>query len=537
MQRSLFLLFFFISLYATAQQGVHLFVDGVYAEKKAVKDTLAIKNYVQNLVYDFVGQGYYFAGLDSAVKSAIGTEIYLHKGEKFEEQVTNSKGRNLIKNTSKRIMYLGDNGYPFASIKMDSIGLDSGHLTGALVEDKGPLIRNDSCFFFNEVKTSHQFIYQLLDHVPGEVFSESNYRSISQKIDRSSFLSFGRPADISFQDEKARLYLDIQESEAGSFQGVLGLQQTTLGKSEVVGSFDLVVQNLFKSGKEFEIQWERFRENSQELSISYSHPFVFGSRITPSFTFDLLKQDTTFLQRNSGVGLSIYISPKTALYFQYAKRAGTLLTTNDQLLINSDLADFEINLYQLKLKRGTFRDLRKLTAGLAWEATVGLGAKTIERNLSLADSFYDTLSLETDIFHFDFRSVINFRVAKRQLISQQLALGIFQNDELLNNERFRLGGLTSLRGFDEKSIFADQYLLSRTEFRSFFEKGSFLFVFYDQLLFRNDSFSDAPLGSGLGFSLATLSGQFSFALAIGKSKTQKVDLSRMKAHFGYITRF
>lgn len=537
MQRSLFLFFFLVSTLAKAQQDVFFFTDGILSQQKAIKDTLGIKNHTLDLIQQSVNQGYYFAGIDSLIKVDDELRIYLHRGERLENGIENLRGKDLSKNIAKRVSYLAENGYPFASIRIDSLRSDQSQLTGKLVEEKGPLIKNDSAFFFTEVKTSHQYIYRLLEHVPNEIFNESNYSSINEKISRSSFLNLKRPIDISFQDQQARLYLDLEENEAGSFEGILGLQQSTIGKSEVVGRFNLVVQNLFKSGKEFEMKWERFRQNSQELTLKYNHPFVFGSKITPSFSFDLLKQDTTFLQRNTGAGLSTYLSPKVALFLTYVKRNGTLLTTDEQLLTNLDVADFESDLYQVRMKKGRFGDLRELNAGHAWDVSMGLGSKSIQKNLNLADAYYDTLTLNTEIFQIDFQAIKNFKLGKRQVINQQIRGGIIQNDELLNNERYRLGGLTSLRGFDEKSIFVDRFLLSRTELRSFFEKGSFLFVFYDQLFFKNGDFSDTPLGSGLGFSLATLSGQFSFALAIGKSNAQRANLAGMKAHFGYITRF
>lgn len=522
---------------ARAKQEVHLFVDGNFEEKNATKDTLQTRNYARKKVESLVHQGFFFAGVDSVKRTPDLTSVYLHKGAKVKTSFADAKNKNPIKFIKKRLLYLGENGYPFAVVSIDSLQLEAKVLNGSLVEQKGPLIRNDSCFFFSEIDTKHSFIYQLLDHIPGENFNEKNYQSISKKIGRYPFLSLKRAPDLSFQDKKAKLYLDVQESEMGSFQGILGLQQNVIGRSEVVGSFDLQVQNLFRSGKVFEINWERFRENSQELSVSYSHPFVLGSKISPIFRLDLLKQDTVFLQRNTGVGFSVFVSPKVALDIEYVKRTGTLLATSEQVLLAADLADFESDLYQLKIKQGRFRDLSQLISIHAWEASIAAGQKNVLKNLSVPDTFYDTIAFQSNVFQFDFAAAKNFQLKKRLILNQSIKGGVIQNQEILNNERYRLGGLNSLRGFDEKAIFADRYLLSKTELRSFFEKGSFLFAFYDQLLFKNDAYSEAPFGTGFGFSLATSSGQFSFAVALGKSKAQRADFSRAKAHFGYITRF
>ena len=65
----------------------------------------------------------------------------------------------------------------------------------------------------------------------------------------------------------------------------------------------------------------------------------------------------------------------------------------------------------------------------------------------------------------------------------------------------------------------------------------FMYVFYDQLWYRRASNDDAPFGIGLGFVLATSTGQFSFALAGGQSENQNLSFSEVRAHFGFISRF
>ncbi len=126
---------------------------------------------------------------------------------------------------------------------------------------------------------------------------------------------------------------------------------------------------------------------------------------------------------------------------------------------------------------------------------------------------------------------------RRQAFFHHLSARLVQNSELLTNELYRSGGLSSIRGFNEKFFFADRYISSRMEFRSFFEDRSYLYVLYDQLFYGRNNFGENPFGIGIGFALATSSGQFSFVLAAGKSKSQKIDFSGIKAHFGYVSRF
>ncbi len=527
---------FFFSVNAYSQLDARLYVDGELNEEMAFKDSVEVVNYVNNITLKAISNGYYFAGMDSVSSNNDLIEVFLHCGEKTGFIISGSKGKNLSKHCSDRLNYFSNHGYPFASVRINSSQIRNGKLIGELIEEKGPFITNDSSFFYNPIKTNSSFIYNLIDHVPSNPFSEKSYSRIAEKIERTSFLSFKRPLDISFQKEKAKLYLDIVENESNTFQGVLGLQQQG-ERASIIGSINLGIQNLFKSGKELYLNWERFAENSQELSLSYKHPFLLDSKLTPSFKFELLRQDSTFLTQFSELGVSTYLSSKVEIFFGYNRQKGTLLTTDEQLAFQSGLADFHSDLYQLMIGQDDFQKSTQLVSYYAWMLKTGAGEKQINKNLSLPDSFYDTLSLRTNIFRFDLKLAGQLRMLKKQSVHQYIGVGIIENRELLNNERHRLGGSSTLRGFNEKVFFADRYFLGRTEFRSFFEKESYLYLSFDQLLYRNDNFSDSPFGAGLGFSLSTSSGQFSFALAIGASKDQSLDFSNMKAHFGYITVF
>lgn len=502
-----------------------------------MQDSLSLTNQVRDYNLKAISQGHYFAGVDSLVEREGELFIYLHRGERGKLELEEFGRRRFQQTLRKRLRYLSNHGYPFASVKIDSVRASATSLWGKLVEEKGPHIINDSSFFYNPINTKSSYVHALLDHVPGEQFNESNYKKINDRISRSTFLSFSRPADISFQNGKAKLYLDIEEIGASSFEGVLGLQQESSGGSNVVGSLDLNIQNLFRSGKELGISWENFSSESQELTLSYGHRFFLGSKVSPHFRFDLLKQDSLFLKRTTGFDLGLYVSPTIEVLLGYAGSTGSLLSTEEASLLSSDVADFSSDLYNIQLKMGQINKRRELKTDFSWRVGIGLGSKEISENLNVASTFYDTLELKTDIFKFDLKSIFNKRISKRQQFSQEIGIGLIENSQLLNNERYRLGGLRSIRGFNEKRFFADKYLLSRTELRSFFEKGSFVYLFYDQLFFRNEDFQDTPSGTGLGFVLSTLSGQFNFALALGRSKGQPFDFSNMNAHFGYITNF
>lgn len=539
MQRSLILLFFLVASSAYSQLTSKIFVDGMIQDQKSFKDTLALTNYVDRLQCQDIRTGYFFTSVDSVTTDSSVVYIYLHKGEKYSSEILidGSTRKNPSKLITKTADEYSSNGYPFVQVRLDSVSLVENILAGKLEIEEGPEITYDSAFLFSPIKTSKKYLYQLLDIEPGRLFSERNYQMISNKVQRSSFLKMERSTDISFSKNKAVVFLDVLEEQSNTFQGILGIQQGQNSSTEVIGSLDLSIDNLFAAGKELDFFWERYGENSQRLNLFYLHPFFLDSKISPAFSFDLLKQDSIFLTRTTGVGINTFVSPKINLSIQYQKTAGTLLS-NDQMEISTKgVADFEKNTYQFELKQGFYQNLNSFKEGVFWRLNIGAGRKQIQKNLNIQDSFYDTILLHTNFFQSEVDFAYQLKVRRRQALYHSLAGRLIQNSELLVNELYRPGGLSSIRGFNEKFFFADRYLSSRLEFRSFFEDRSYLYLFYDQLFYSRNDFEEYPFGIGIGFALATSSGQFTFVLAGGKSKNQDIDFSGIKAHFGYISRF
>lgn len=537
MQRISVLLFLSFSTVGVAQKVTTIYVDQAKHSTRTFSDSLDATAYVRELQLDWVNQGHYFAGMDSIVRGMEGTSFFLHKGKKYQSSIEVGKQQKLQKQLSRQLELYLNNGYPFAMVYLDSLSMNGTHLKGKMVVEEGPEIRYDSASFLSNIKTNKSYVYQLLDIKPNTLFGEQNYRTMGRKIERSSFLEFREEPDISFQKNEATIYLNLSESSSNTFRGVLGLQQAPDGGASAVGSLDLNIKNLFRSGKELRFNWERFSQESQLLNVFYKHPFLVNSNISPSIRFNLLKQDNSFVNRELGLGVNTYIGNRTELTLGYDRANGNLITSDVTDLQGRGLADFKRNMYRVRISEGREDELGTLKEAVIWSTSVAAGRKTVNRNLGLPDSFYDSIEMVTNYFQFDMNLAYQLKIGKRQRIFQSVELGGIENSEVLANELYRMGGLNSLRGFNEKSIFAKYYGLSRLELRSFFENQSFMYVFYDQLWYRRASNDDAPFGIGLGFVLATSTGQFSFALAGGQSENQNLSFSEVRAHFGFISRF
>lgn len=124
-------------------------------------------------------------------------------------------------------------------------------------------------------------------------------------------------------------------------------------------------------------------------------------------------------------------------------------------------------------------------------------------------------------------------------ISNQSAF--IYGETLFQNELFRIGGLKTLRGFDEESIFASAYSIFTLEYRFILEQNSYMYVFGDGAWYENNSakqyVNDTPFGFGAGISFETKAGIFSISYALGKQFDNPIQLRGGKIHFGIVNYF
>jgi hemolysin activation/secretion protein len=115
------------------------------------------------------------------------------------------------------------------------------------------------------------------------------------------------------------------------------------------------------------------------------------------------------------------------------------------------------------------------------------------------------------------------------------------SEELHENELFRLGGLKTLRGQDENSLYASGYSIFNMEPRLVLPGESTAFLFYDIAYHERPTqeyyLVDWPKGFGAGINLKTNSGIFSFVYALGQRLGNPVEMKSAKIHLGYVNRF
>ncbi|HQU99769.1 MAG TPA: BamA/TamA family outer membrane protein, partial [Bacteroidia bacterium] len=174
------------------------------------------------------------------------------------------------------------------------------------------------------------------------------------------------------------------------------------------------------------------------------------------------------------------------------------------------------------------------------EFVANAGIRTIKPNPNINEQLYDSVDLKTTQYESTLQCNTYFPLGKRHVINVGLQAGGIFSDLIFENEVFRIGGLQSLRGFDEQSILASQYAIGKFEYRFILDAGSYLQAFFNTAYIRqtiSNTITDTPYGFGAGISFETRLGFFSFNYALGKQFDNPIYVRAAKIHFGIINYF
>ncbi|MBL0102818.1 MAG: BamA/TamA family outer membrane protein [Bacteroidetes bacterium] len=179
--------------------------------------------------------------------------------------------------------------------------------------------------------------------------------------------------------------------------------------------------------------------------------------------------------------------------------------------------------------------------GIAMEFTASAGNRKIRKNSSINPALYDSLELQSVTYAGEMHLDYFWSPGGKHVINFGTIGGYIQNESLFINELFRIGGLKSLRGFDEESIYASGFLIGKIEYRYQLEQNSFLFTFFNMAGYanksRNINLHDTPIGFGAGINFETKLGIMSVSYALGKQFDNPIYFRNGKIHFGIVNYF
>lgn len=550
-------------------------------------DSLTLRNALNALLIELRNDAYLTASVDSLYWQDTMVIADLHAGPQYEwteltngnvetafldqvgfrEKLFNKKPfryTELINIQEKLLNYAENNGYPFASVWIDSIYFNNEKISAQLFMQRNKLIFFKELNIVGNAKITARYLENYLGIKPGALYSRDKVLKIRDRLRELPFVLERQNATVTFAGDQATINLYIDKKNASRFDFLVGVQprsQSTgpndpnVSTFQLTGTFNADLNNQFGRGEKIFVEFQQLRPQTQELNLELAYPYLLDTPFGVDLEFDLYKRDTAYLDVASDLGIQYVFEAGNYLRVFWNRIATNVLSVNESRILQSrrlpailDISRSGFGL-EYQLQRLNYRyNPRK---GWTLKLRGGAGIKRIKKNnkiLELAnDNFdpemlYDTVSLQSFQYQLSGNAAYYLPLFKRTVLKTSIRGGyIIADSPVYQNEQFRIGGNRILRGFDEESIFTTNYAVATLELRLLLGQNSYLFGFgdfgYTENLTPDRRIFDRPVGMGAGITFETKVGLFGFSLAVGKQLNTGFDFRSVKTHFGYVSLF
>ena len=420
---------------------------------------------------------------------------------------------------------LENNGNSFAEISLKNITIKDNELFAYLNVNKTIQRKIDSISVNGYNDFSKSFIKHSLNLKKGTVFNTDKLNFASETIQSLPFVSEIKPPEVLFTNDSTTVYLYLQKNKSNKFDGLIGFSSDENGKLNFNGYLDLLLNNVFNKGETLSINWKSNGNDRKRFNLSVETPYIFNTPITPKASFNIYKQDSTFLNIRALVDLSYAINPQNSISAKFQTEKSSDLINNTTQNNISEFSNLFYGVSYTYKKADPFKPFQNkffFNLNTLWgnRTTTSNSEKSTQRKYKLITSYNWTLNQKNSIF-----------------IKNNSAL--FTSDELFTNEIYRIGGSNYIRGFDEESIFTSSYSILNLEYRYHLANLSYLYSITDFAYIQNDiQNKNMQLYSiGVGYTYSIKSGVIDVSYALGKTSELPFDFNNSRFHIKLVQFF
>ena len=484
--------------------------------------------------------GYFTNTIDSLVKTKNNYSAYFSLNEKINQseiyvkledqylfndfEITNNtiaitieKLQSILLNISKKIDLEGKS---FSKIQLKNIKIKDKKLFAELsIEASSKRIINKVVVKgYDDFPKS--FLKNHFNIRANSVFNEKKIKNISEISKNLQFVSEIKTPEVLFTKDSTFLYLYLKKRKNNSFDGLINFATKENGDLLLNGNIDLELNNILNTGEKFKLFWNKIADERQEFEIALKTPYIFNSKITPELSFSIYKQDSTFL--NTKFDSKIFYNLNTKIKFALTYNSESSINLDKRIENNiENFSNYFLGFqFDFVVPKNDFFFNDKIL--LKINPSIG------ERNLNSNST--NQIKIETTASYI-------WELNSRNSIYIKNTNGFLKSNTYLNNELFRIGGPKSIRGFNEQSIFVDQYIMINLEYRFFTSEKSYLYTITDFAKTATLENTKNLNSLGLGFLFINKNSLININSSIGRNEGDKFDFKNAKLLVNWKTFF
>ncbi len=423
------------------------------------------------------------------------------------------------------VAYLEKKGDPFARARLQNFSIKNKELYCELNIYKNPVRTINRVIVQGYEKFPLQFLKYGTKIRTGELFSKTALHEEVRKIQNLRFAQSFKDPEVLFNQDSTEVFLYLKKKPANTFEGFIGFgnseQQSRLTLN---GHMYIELVNNLNQGEQLHILWKSNGNDQKKFEGKFRLPYLLRSPVGVEASLNILKQDTLFTSSHTHFKLLYSLGLHSHIGL------GLKSLTSDNLVEKSDVNDSIANLkstfISLDYQTRKHYDFSILGARYNLELGISFGSRNNQQEKTSQSYLFSDVSYQ-------------FKLGRRNYIYLRNLTEVLDSDHYYSNEKFRIGGLNTLRGFRENLLTATSYNTTQLEYRYLVSDKMYVHSISD-LGFLKDKLSNRRntlLGIGLGLQLNTQSGNFKFNMVTGKAESTSLNLKNVLVHLGYIANF
>ncbi|MCR8666625.1 hypothetical protein NO995_02950 [Aestuariibaculum sp. M13] len=547
------LLFFFVLATKLISQNLHLTITGSNKVETAKIDSLtytsshpnflSIKKEIESLQKTLYKQGYIESDHDEISRindSTFSTIFNLKNKYRLIHIYYNNIEKDILKPLSKDITpeyfsiefsqientlnYINqkqtEKGYPFSQLKLSDISIvNNSTLKGTLVTNTELKKRQLNHIIIKGYdKFPESYLKYYLKIKPGKTFNLTDIKEKTAQLKNLRFASENKSPEVLFSKDSTTLYLYLEKEKSNAFDGFLGFgTNEDSNQLQFDGYLNLNLTNNLNYGESLRLLYKSDENEQKTFEAIISLPYLFKTPIGLDLALRIFKKDSSFTTVNQSAKLHYQINPKHKIYSGLNfTESNNLLSTN----LSTTLTDYKTNFYTFAYEFNKYQinnSLFPINSRFYLETNFGnrkQNETTEKQSLSNLEAF--------KILNINLKNSLFFKINSSLLSS----------DTYLENELMRFGGINSIRGFEENSIYANLFNVINTEYRYQLSNGIYIHSITDFAYYENQitDTKEKLYGFGFGFGILTKAGLLKLNYANGKNENTSFKLSNSKIH-------
>lgn len=450
-----------------------------------------------------------------------------------------------------------NSGFPFVNIVSSIEKIEDDNLYLNIKVNKGNIFYFDTIHFSKKANVRSTFLSNYLRIKSKSLYNEKNVKEIDKRLRQLPYIEILKPSQIQFVENLAKPIIHISNKKNSEFDFLIGLlPNNNTGKMQFSGNAKLNLSNPFGNGMAIKLNWQALQAGAQMLNLSYYYPYIAQLPIASKLGLSINKMDTTFLEIDRNIAFQNILNERNYIEVKYTLFSSNLLNVDTNFIkLNKKLPaqlDIKSSQYALAFNFDKTDNNFNPQKGIKLLIMLAIVNRTWRKNAIIENlkdntgfnfaTLYDTIFSDKTQYRTQLHTENYLKLNRYIVLANKLQSQAIFSNKIWQNESYRIGGINTIRGFDDQSIYTTKYILLNNELRFIIAKNSYFLILND-VAFAEQKWALSPasntylLSFGAGLTLETKAGIFQINYAIGKTNYTSLQFKLAKIHFGYVNLF